>query len=305
VASEGSFTRAAAALRVTQPTISAQVKELEDAHGVKLFERIGRRVEITELGRALFDITRRQFGLEMEAEQLLASARGLLRGELHLGADAPYHVIPLLRGFAKRYPGIKLSLAFGNSQQVLEELRDCRFDIAVLADLGADERLHAVPFRRDRLVLFVEAGHPWAGRRSVRLGELAGQPVVLREVGSITRALFAKAVAEAGIALGDTLEIGSREAVREAVAAGLGVGAVFESEFGHDSRLRRIAIRDVRIESTEYAACLKERLSVRAVRAFFDLLEPRRPTEPAAAKPSRAGACDASPGIDGGDKSIR
>lgn len=272
VASEGGFTRAAGALHVTQPTISAQVKELEDAYGVKLFERAGRGVEITELGRALFDITRRQFGLEAEAEQLLASARGLLRGQLRVGADAPYHIIPLLRGFARRYPEIKLSLSFGNSHEVLEALLDRRSDVAVLADLKPEDRIHAVPFRRDRLVLFVERGHPWAGRRSVHLKELEGQRVVLREVGSITRALFEEAMAAAGIPLGDTLEIGSREAVREAVAAGLGIGAVFESEFGHDERLRRVAIRDARIESTEYAACLKERLSVRVVRAFFDLL---------------------------------
>ena len=272
VASEGGFTRAAGALRVTQPTISAQVKELEESYGVKLFERAGRGVEITELGRALFDITRRQFGLESEAEQLLASARGLLRGQLRLGADAPYHVIPLLRGFARRYPGIKLSLSFGNSHEVLEALLDRRSDVAVLADLKPEDRIHAVPFRRDRLVLFVARGHAWAGRRSVRLKELEGRRVVLREVGSITRALFEEAMAAAEIPLGDTFEIGSREAVREAVAAGLGIGAVFESEFGHDERLRRVAIRDARIESTEYAACLKERLSVRVVRAFFDLL---------------------------------
>lgn len=273
VASEGSFTRAAAALRVTQPTVSAQVKELEEAYGVKLFERVGRGVEITELGKALHEITRRQFALEAEAEQLMASARGLLRGHLRVGADAPYHVIPLLSGFTRRYPGIKLTLAFGNSHEVLDGLLERKTDVAVLADLEPDERLHAIPLRRDRLVLFVARDHPWAGRKGVRLKELAGERVVLREPGSITRALFERAVEAAGVALGDTLEIGSREAVREAVAAGLGLGVVFESEFGHDARLHRLAIRDARIESTEYAACLKERLSMRAVGAFFALLK--------------------------------
>jgi aminoethylphosphonate catabolism LysR family transcriptional regulator len=277
VACEGSFTRAARSLSVTQPTISAQVKELEELYGVKLFERIGRGIAITELGQALYDITRRQFGLETEAEQLLASARGLLRGQLRIGADAPYHIIPLLRPFSQRYPAIRLSLAFGNSHDVLDGLLERRSDVAVLADLQPDERLHAVPFRRNRLLLFVAHGHPWIARKGVRLRELEGQRVVLREHGSITRALFERALAEAGIALGDTLEIGSREGVREAVAAGLGIGAVFGSEFGHDQRLARVAIRDARIESTEFAACLAERLSMRVVRAFFDLL-PATPT---------------------------
>ena len=272
VASEGSFTRAAAALRVTQPTISAEVKELEDAYGVKLFERIGRGVEITELGKALHEITRRQFGVETEAEQLLLSARGLVRGQLRLAADAPYHVIPLLSAFTRRYPGIKLTLAFGNSHEVLAGLLERRSDVAVLADLALEERLHAVPFRRDRLMLFVERNHPWAARKSVKLAELEGQRLVLREPGSITRARFEEAIADAGVKLGQTLEIGSREAVREAVAAGLGLGVVFASEFGHDDRLHPIAIRDIKIESTEFAVCLKERLAVRVVRAFFDLL---------------------------------
>jgi len=272
VASEGSFTRAAEALRVTQPTISAQVKELEDTYGIKLFERVGRGVEITELGKALHEITRHQFGLESEAEQLLASARGLVRGQLRMGADAPHHIIPLLGPFNRRYPGIKLSLTFGNSHEVLEGLLDRKSDIAVLADLVPDERLHAVAFRRDRLLLFVDHGHSWAGRKSVKLRELQGQRIVLREQGSITRYLFERALADAGIAPGDTLEIGSREAVREGVAAGLGIGVVFESEFGHDQRLHKVGLRDVKVESTEFAVCLKERLSVRVVRAFFDLL---------------------------------
>jgi len=272
VASEGSFTRAAVALHVTQPTISAQVKELEDTYGIKLFERIGRGIEITELGKALHEITRRQFSLEAEAEQILASARGLLRGQLRVGADAPHHIIPLLGPFNRRYPGIKLSLAFGNSHEVLEGLLDRKSDIAVLADLVPDERLHAVAFRRERLLLFVERSHPWASRKSVKLRELEGQRIVLREPGSITRHLFERAISDARITLGDTLEIGSREAVREGVAAGLGIGVVFESEFGHDQRLHKLAIRDARIESTESAVCLRERLSVRVVRAFFDLL---------------------------------
>jgi aminoethylphosphonate catabolism LysR family transcriptional regulator len=272
VASEGGFTRAAAVLHVTQPTVSAQVKELEDAYGVKLFERVGRGVEITELGKALFEITRRQFGLETEAEQLLTSARGLLIGHLRLGADGPYHILPLLSRFRQRYSGIRPTLTFGNSRDVLEALLERKTDVAVMADLEPDERLHAVRLRRDRLVLFVERHHRWARRKSVRLAELSGERVVLREPGSITRALFEQALAKHNVALSDTIEIGTREAVREAVAAGLGVGVVSASEFGHDKRLVAIAFRDVRIDTTEYAACLKERLSVRVVKAFFDLL---------------------------------
>jgi len=271
VASEGGFTRAAKSLGVTQPTLSLQVKELEASYGVKLFQRVGRGVEITELGSALYAITRRQRAAESEAEQLLSSARGLIRGRLNLAADAPSHVIPLLAAFARRYPAVKPSLTLGNTQDVLTALLEHRAEVAVLADLAPSERLHALPLARERLMLFVSRSHPWAGRKSMRLKELAAERLILREPGSLSRARLEEALLGAGVALGDTLEIGSREAVREAVAAGLGLGAAFRSELGEDPRLSALAIRDARIESTEYLACLKTRLSSAVVRAFFEV----------------------------------
>ncbi len=273
VAEAGGFTRAAAQVHVTQPTLSGQVAALEARYGVKLFERRGRGIELTDLGHGLRDVTRRLFGQEAEAEQLLASAQGLTTGLLRVGADAPYQVIPLVARFNRRHPGIRLSMSFGNSERVLQELLERRCDIAVLPDIESDARIHALPFRRDRLVVFVPRGHAWAGRRSLRIAELAGERLVLRERGSTTRAVLDRALAEAGVQPGAALEIGSREAVREAVAAGLGIGAVFESEFGRDPRLHRLRLRDVNLEAIEYAACLQERRPVRVVRAFFDLLQ--------------------------------
>lgn len=272
VARAGGFTRASAELHVTQPTLSGQVAALEQVYGVRLFERRGRGSELTDLGRSLFAITSRLFSQEAEAEQLLTAARGLTTGQLRVGADAPYTVIPLLATFNRRYPGIRLSMSFGNSERVLQDLLDRRSDIAVLPNLKPDPRLHAVAYRRDRLIVFVERGHPWAGRRSLRLAELDGQRLVLRETGSTTRALFERVMAEAGLAPGEVLEIGSREAVREAVAAGLGIGVIFASELGNDDRLHGLRLRDAEAEATEYAACLAERQPVRTVRAFFELL---------------------------------
>jgi aminoethylphosphonate catabolism LysR family transcriptional regulator len=273
VATHLSFTKAAAAIRVSQPTLSGQVKALEARYGVQLFERRGRGIELTELGRALLDVTRRQFAAEAEAENLLASARGLLRGRLRAGADAPYHVIPLLAAFGRRFPGVRRSVSLGNSAQVLADLFAHRTDVAILPEIGPDARLYAVGFRSDRLIAFVERGHPWSKRRSVRLAELAGQPMVLREEGSTTRSIFTRATASTGVALTVAMEIGSREGVREAVAAGLGVGVVNESELGRDDRLHPLAIRDARLEVLETAACLAERRSDPVVDAFFALVE--------------------------------
>jgi LysR family transcriptional regulator, low CO2-responsive transcriptional regulator len=276
VATHGSFTRAAGALNVTQPTVSDQIKVLENRYEVKLFERHSRRVELTELGRALYDVTRRQFKLEADAEQLLLTARGLTHGRLRVAAGAPHLVIPLLGSFKRRHPGIQLALQFGNSEVVLRSLFERRCDVVVLPDIGADRRLHALPFRRDRLIAFVEGGHPWSTRRSIRLADLQAEPLVLREVGSRTRAVFEDAMARAGVVMGETLEIGSREGVREAVAAGLGIGIVSEGELGVDPRVHALAIREAGLEVTEYAACLVERQSVRVVAAFFGLLKETR-----------------------------
>lgn len=271
VASEGGFTKAAAALHLTQPTLSGQVKALEERYGVRLFVRRGRRVEPTELGRSLLDVTRRLFILQSEAEQLLASARGLQTGHLRLGADAPYHVIPALAAFTRRYPKLRLSLTIGNTETLLHALVEHRCDVAVVAEVPGDPRLFVLPLRRDRLIAFVERGHRWARRRSIRLEELAGRRLVLREVGSTTRRLFETAMTRRGLALGEVLEINSREAVREAVAAGLGVGIVSESEFVSTPMLKALPFADVEVPNVEYIACLAERRELRLVRAFLDV----------------------------------
>src|SRR4030095_2175264 len=148
VASEASFTRAAEALHVTQPTLSAQVKALEESYGVLLFDRRGRRTEATQLGGQLRPVTRRYFGLETEAEQLLAATRALSGGHLRVGADAPQHVMAELSAFHRVYPGVRLSLSIGNSDEVLHELLDHRSDVAIIADLPEDPPLFARPLRR-------------------------------------------------------------------------------------------------------------------------------------------------------------
>lgn len=272
VASEGSFTRAAAALHVTQPTLSAQVKSLEETYGALLFDRRGRRVQATELGRQLLAVTRRYFSLETEAEQLLAATSGLRGGHLRVAADAPQHVMAALSAFNRTYPSVRLSLSIGNSDEVLHQLLDHRSDVAVIAELAPDERLFVRPLRRDRLIAFVERSHPWAQRGAIALEDLAQQRLILREIGSTTRRAFEAALARSRIQVGDILEIGSREGVREAVAAGLGVGIVSAFEFGHDERLRALDIEGGRIETVEYVACLADRRQLRLVRAFLDVV---------------------------------
>lgn len=271
VAHERSFTNAARAAGISQPTLSGQVKALEDAYRVRLFERRGRGVQLTELGQSLFGLTNRLFAVVDEAQALLAGTKALTRGHLRVAADSAYHVMPILSELKQRHGGLTFALSIGNSATVLKQLFDYEADVAVMAKMTSDPRLFTMQFRRDRLVLFVPRPHPFAKRRRIRLGELQGQELVLRERGSITREVFEQTLAEAEVRPGALVEVQTREGVREAVAAGFGIGVVFESEFGSDERFHPIHVSDADLAVAEYAICLQERRRLALVRAFLDI----------------------------------
>ncbi len=276
VATEGSFTKAARLLGVSQPAVTIQVRALEESYGVNLLHRSGQRVTLTDLGDGLLEHTRRIFDIEQEADELLTAARELRGGHLKAGADGPYFVMGLLASFIARYPGVRVTVAMGNSQSVFRDLVEYRTDVAVVARIDDDRRFHAKPYSRQRVVIFVPRGHDWAKRRTIKLAELDGQPMVLREEGSSTRQIIEEALKRAGVTPRVVMEIGSREALHEAVAAGLGIGVVTESELGQDDRLAILKISDATLEAREYVVCLKERRAVRTVQAFFDLADEDR-----------------------------
>jgi aminoethylphosphonate catabolism LysR family transcriptional regulator len=273
VATHGSFTRAAEMLHITQPTLSGQVKELEERYGTKLFVRHGRRIELTDIGKSAFSITRLMFRHEEEVEHLLQSARALTSGELRVAADSPYIATPLLAQFQRLYPGIQISIQYGNSQQLMSWVEARRCDIAFLPNIPQeDERLFSIPLSPDRLVVFVSQDHDWAERRSVSIEELVSQRVILREKGSRTRSIFEEAIAEAGFSLQNVMEISGREGVREAVAAGFGIGIVAENELLADSRLRALPVSDAELAHAEYVVCLQEMRSLRVNDAFLEMI---------------------------------
>ena len=277
VATHGSFTRAAEMLHITQPTLSGQVKELEERYGTKLFVRHGRRIELTDIGKSAFSITRLMFRHEEEVEHLLQSARALTSGELRVAADSPYIATPLLAQFQRLYPGIQISIQYGNSQQLMSWVEARRCDIAFLPNIPQeDERLFSIPLSPDRLVVFVSQDHDWAERRSVSIEELVSQRVILREKGSRTRSIFEEAIAEAGLSLQNVMEISGREGVREAVAAGFGIGIVAENELLADSRLRALPVSDAELAHAEYVVCLQEMRSLRVNDAFLEMVSASR-----------------------------
>ena len=273
VATHGSFTKAAEALHVTQPTLSGQVRELEERYKVKLFLRYGRKVRLTELGKSTYKVTRKLFSYEAEAEQLLLSAKALSHGQLTVGADSPYIITPLLATYQRRFPGVRISIQYGNSAQLIKWLQSQRCDAAILANVPDDgPKLMISRLKPDQLVAFVNKEHAWVTRRSISLEEIADQRVILREQGSQTRSIFEQAVLEANLNLENVMQISSREGVREAVAAGLGIGIVAENELGSDPRFHPLKVRGTDLSHSEYIICLKSRRHEQPIQAFLTLI---------------------------------
>jgi aminoethylphosphonate catabolism LysR family transcriptional regulator len=273
VARHGGFTAGARALHVSQPTVTAQVRALEATYATELFVRRGRGVVLTAAGEALFGIAERIFEQEEEALALLRNTGELRAGRLRVAAVGPYHVMEMLAAFRARHPAIELAVSLGNSEQVVARLLERTTDVAVLAQYAPDARLHFVPFRSHRVVMFVPTSHRFARRRAIRLKELRNEPMIVREPGSTTRKAMDEALRRAGVAPPIAMEIGSREAVREAVLAGLGIAAVSEIEFVPDPRLRVVPIADADVKTHAHVACLVERRASRVVDAFFDVVD--------------------------------
>ncbi|HEV7260312.1 MAG TPA: LysR substrate-binding domain-containing protein [Bosea sp. (in: a-proteobacteria)] len=273
VAEAESFTGAAKARHVSQPTLSAQVRALEDAYGVRLFDRVGRQIKLTPLGQSLFVITARLFAAQDEAQSLLAGTRTLQRGHLRIAADSATHVMAALARMRENYPGLTFSLTIGNSSEVVDQIMEFAADVAITARQSSDPRLHTVKLRSDRLVAFVSNEHRLAPHDSIPIEAFAGQDIVLRERGSITRETFEARLSEAGIKPANLLEVQSREAVREAVAAGFGIGVIFEAEFRSDPLLKRLVITGADFAVGEYAACRAERRRIPLVRGFFETVQ--------------------------------
>jgi aminoethylphosphonate catabolism LysR family transcriptional regulator len=250
------------------------VRALEERYAVKLFKRHGRGVVLTAMGRALLELTRRQYAMEVETKQLLSSSQGMLNGQLRIAADSPFLIMPLVKEFSSQHPGIKLGMNFGNTQWVIRQLLEGEVDIGIMPERGHDARLISIPFRQDDIIFFVSKGHPWAQRRNVELAEIEDQRLIIRETGSYTRSLFEQELRRQGIVSQQVLEIGSSEGLREAVALGLGVGIIQAGELTLDNRIQPVLIRDTKLQVIEHLVCLKEAKMVPVIKAFIDKITP-------------------------------
>jgi aminoethylphosphonate catabolism LysR family transcriptional regulator len=272
VATAGGFNAAADAFNISQPTLTTQVAALEQEYGVDLFIKKGRRRELTDAGRQLLAITARLFAEEDEAVAFLEQSRELKHGKLSVGAVGPFHVTEMLAAFNRAYPGVELAVKLGNSTEVLSDLVEYRSDVAVLAHIDEDDRLLTLPYRRHPVAVFMRREHRLARHKRIKIAALRDQPMIIRERGSTTRRAFEEALAGAKVTVRTVMEIGSREAIREAVIRGIGISYVSEAEFVPDPALRLVHISDAAIYTYAHVVILRKRETSRIIRAFLQVV---------------------------------
>jgi DNA-binding transcriptional LysR family regulator len=272
------FTRAADELHLTQPGISKHIKGLEAFYGTRLFDRLGKKVVLTQAGEILFKASGAMAELLQESRARMHDLRGLAGGKLRLGASitiGTYLLPALLVKFRNAFPEVDIKVDIALSQQVVDKVLNNTLEIGFVGHHAEDRRLTAFPFRKEKMVLAVAPEHPWAARTSpVRLKELSGQPFLLSREGSGTRTTLSALLDKAGIALENTMELGTAEGVKQAVEANLGVSILSHHVIAKD--LATGAIQAVRLAGGAPTRQLsgvyhKDRYLSAAARAFMEI----------------------------------
>jgi DNA-binding transcriptional LysR family regulator len=271
-----SLSRAAEELHLSQPGVSMQLKKLAEAVGHPLLEHAGKRIQLTVQGQDLINTAREVLGAVKRYELSLVAKRGLSGGSLQIVAitTATYFVPSLLGEFSKRHPGVKVSLRVTNREEVLSRLAAGLEDLYILGQPPEGLAATAIPFLENPLVVLAAPDHPLAKKRDIPLARLAEEPWLLREPGSGTRKAVERLFAEHGLALAARMELGSNEAIKQAVLAGLGISVLSRHTLTLHSP-DQFAILDAAgfpIRRRWYAVYPAGRLRTVVARTFLDFL---------------------------------
>jgi DNA-binding transcriptional LysR family regulator len=243
----GSFSKAADAAYLTQPTVSGHIKKLEEEVGLRLLDRLGHRATPTKAGELLYHHAKRLLVARQEAQQALDEFKGGLKGDLVIGASSipgGYVLPPLIARFKAEYPDISMLLKISDSKEIVEAVISGAYELGAVGAKFDDARVAYQKFADDDMVLVVPREHPWAGRASVKATDLLGQQFFIRERGSGTRQIMEQALDHLKIptgALNVVGELGNNEAIRQAVKAGGGVAIISRLAVESDVKCRELA----------------------------------------------------------------
>lgn len=279
-----SFSKAGKAVHLSQPTISSHIKDLEDYLGCKLIDRLGKEAAPTKAGELLYSYAKKLINLKDETEAAMAEFQGAIKGNLKIGGSTipgGYILPKIIGGFIKKYPGAKISLNISSTDEIISHILSGDFELAVVGAQTSDKKIWQEKIIEDELCLIIHPGHPWTGKEYVSAEELSREPFIMRETGSGTMKSFLSHMEEKGVSresLNITAEMGSTEAVKEAVKSGLGASIVSRiaaaSEIASGS-LSAIEIEGIKLSRSFYLTIHSERTQSPICRAFKDFVQDR------------------------------
>jgi DNA-binding transcriptional LysR family regulator len=290
VAELGSFSRAAEALFLTQPTVSEHVRALEDELHVQLLDRLGRGAAPTPAGQLLLGYARKLLALAGEAQQAVDQFQGRVSGELIVGGSSipGEYVLPALIGaFRGKHPEIAVTLLIGDSRGVQEWVESGRVEIGVVGARPTGRNLESRQLMADELVAVVAPDHPWAGRESVSVEDIRHEPLILRERGSGSRDTLERALTPVGLDFGAFRivgEMGSTQAIKQAIRAGFGVSLISRRAVEDECRARLLGcvpVRDLDVSRAFHLVTHRERSRSPLAQAFLAFADAQLSDRPA------------------------
>ncbi len=242
-----SFSRAAEELHVTQPTVSKQIRLLHEEVQLPLLEQIGKKVFLTQAGEQLYATCADWLETWGRFEQTIADLKGVKQGRLRIAAvtTTKYFMPRLLGPFCAQYPGIDIALEVVNRDRLLERLARNQDDLYIMGVPPDGLDIEREPFMENTLVVLAPVSHPMAGRKRIRISDLANEPFIVRERGSGTRLTMERVFQELSVPLNIRMELGSNEAIKQAVAGGLGLALLSQSTLSLEPSQKEVTVLNV------------------------------------------------------------
>ncbi|TAI67444.1 LysR family transcriptional regulator [Bradyrhizobium sp. Leo170] len=270
-AREGSFTRAAEKLGVTQSSVTQHVANLERTMGTKLFVRRRDGLELTRAGRELFAVSDRLRNLEQLIEEKVANYSEIAAGHLSVVANAPRPAMPVIARYATLFPRVQIEFTLVSWTLAMQRLRERAVDVAIVTEPVIDEQLYSLPLARTRYHAYVRRDHRFARRKKLSLRDLAEEAVIVPEDGSLTQRLLHQKCGELGITLTRLVKTTTFPVVKEAVLHGIGVGLLLDDSMSASSELIGIEITDMNETYANYLLAPVDKRELRFVRSFIDV----------------------------------
>lgn len=247
VARNGSFTEAAEELHLTQPTLSMQMKKLSDIIGLPLFDQVGKRIFLTDVGHELLKSCKSVFAILTDFQMTVSDIKGVKKGNLHLSGvtTAEYFAPRILGSFCKQYPGINVSLEVTNRQRVLQRLEENLDDLYIVGQAPTGPGIHSIPFLENPLVILAHPSHPLANKKNIPVDKLAQENFIMRERGCGTFLSMDKLVKDQHFTFKSSLALGSNEAIKQAVIGELGISLLSIYALTHEINDGELVVLDI------------------------------------------------------------